>query len=135
MNRSTASLELIKQLVSALEAADLYLNSYDVSAPSRIKADTRLAVEDALGAAKASLAPAARPEAITASDAANAALASVDASSASRPLHFDGCHPGSGAYHQQFHAKLRQGICPGCFRPLTDGASGCRLYERHEVSR
>lgn len=86
MNRPLTSAELIAQLTSALEAADLYLNSYDVSAPSRIKADTRLAVEDALGAVKASLAPAARPEAITASDAANAALASADLAIAPRPL-------------------------------------------------
>ena len=76
MNRPLSSAELIKQLVSALEAADLYLNSYDVSAPSRIKADTRLAVEDALGAVKASLAPTVAPETITAGDAASAELPS-----------------------------------------------------------
>lgn len=41
--------QLIAALRIALEQADLYLNSYDTSAPSRIKAETRLAVEEALG--------------------------------------------------------------------------------------
>ena len=44
--------QLIKTLASALELADLYLNSYDVSAPSRIKAETRAAVEEAIGLIK-----------------------------------------------------------------------------------
>jgi hypothetical protein len=35
-------------LAHAVEAADLYLNSFDTSAPSRIKAETRLAVEEAM---------------------------------------------------------------------------------------
>jgi len=39
---------LIYALVLALEAADLYLNSYDTSKPSRIKAETRAAVAEAL---------------------------------------------------------------------------------------
>lgn len=73
VNRPLTSAELIAQLTSALEAADLYLNSYDVSAPSRIKADTRLAVEEALGAAKAIAAEA-------------AAIAALDPEVASLPL-------------------------------------------------
>lgn len=76
---------LLKQLVAAVEAADLYINSYDVSAPSRIKTDTRLALEEAIGAVKRELAPAAAPSAITASDAANAALRDVDLSIPARP--------------------------------------------------
>ncbi len=57
MNR-TASPELVAQLVAALEAADLYLNSFDTSAPSRIKAETRGAVESAIGAYVAASKPA-----------------------------------------------------------------------------
>jgi hypothetical protein len=45
--------ELIAKLTAAVEAADLYLNSYDTSAPSRIKAETRLAIEEAIGAISA----------------------------------------------------------------------------------
>lgn len=41
--------ELIAALKVALEQADLYLNSYDTSAPSLIKAETRAAVEEAIG--------------------------------------------------------------------------------------
>lgn len=56
MNNSTALLtdtllaknEQIAKLVEALEAADLYLNSYDTSKPSRIKAETRAIVAEAL---------------------------------------------------------------------------------------
>lgn len=44
--------QLIASLTAALAQADLYLNSYDTSAPSRIKAETRAAVEEALGFAK-----------------------------------------------------------------------------------
>lgn len=40
--------EMIKVLAVAVAASDLYLNSYDTSAPSRIKAVTRLAVEEAM---------------------------------------------------------------------------------------
>lgn len=43
---------LIAQMVVALEQADLYLNSFDVSPPSRIKAETRLVVEEALALAR-----------------------------------------------------------------------------------
>lgn len=43
---------LITRLVAALEQTDLYLNAYDTSAPSRIKATTRAEVEDALAAAR-----------------------------------------------------------------------------------
>jgi hypothetical protein len=39
---------MIKTLAVAVAASDLYLNSYDTSAPSRIKAETRLAVEEAM---------------------------------------------------------------------------------------
>lgn len=75
MNR-TASPELFAQLVSALEAADLYLNSYDTSAPSRIKTETRLAVEEAIGAVKSELlGPGANPAHYTASDAVAEVLA------------------------------------------------------------
>lgn len=37
------------QLARAVKAADLYLNSFDTSPPSRIKAETRLIVEEAMG--------------------------------------------------------------------------------------
>src|SRR5262252_6154192 len=47
--------QLVRELVTALEQADLYLNSYDTSAPSRIKAETRATVEAAIGLAKASV--------------------------------------------------------------------------------
>jgi hypothetical protein len=40
--------DMVKVLAAAVEAADLYLNSFDTSAPSRIKAETRLAVEEAM---------------------------------------------------------------------------------------
>jgi hypothetical protein len=40
--------EQIGALVDAIKAADLYLNSYDTSKPSRIKAETRAAVEEAM---------------------------------------------------------------------------------------
>lgn len=39
---------MVKVLATAVEASDLYLNNYDTSAPSRIKAETRLAVEEAM---------------------------------------------------------------------------------------
>jgi len=42
---------LTRQLLEALEQADLYLNSYDTSKPSRIKAQTREIVAMALEAA------------------------------------------------------------------------------------
>jgi hypothetical protein len=42
----------IEILKAAVLAADLYLNSYDTSAPSRIKAETRLALEEAVAAIK-----------------------------------------------------------------------------------
>jgi len=42
---------LARQLLAALEQADLYLNSYDTSAPSRVKATTREIVAMALDAA------------------------------------------------------------------------------------
>jgi polysaccharide deacetylase 2 family uncharacterized protein YibQ len=38
----------IEKLVEALQAADLYLNNYDTSKPSRIKAETRAIVAEAL---------------------------------------------------------------------------------------
>ena len=44
---------MIVTLIAAVEAADLYLNNYDTSAPSRIKAETRLAVEEAMGLLRA----------------------------------------------------------------------------------
>lgn len=44
--------DLEKILLNALKQADIYLNSYDTSAPSRVKADCRAAVEDAIGQAK-----------------------------------------------------------------------------------
>ena len=47
--------QLVRELVTALKQADLYLNSYDTSAPSRIKAETRATVESAIGLAKASV--------------------------------------------------------------------------------
>jgi len=47
--------QLIAELFAALEQADLYLNSYDTSAPSRIKAETRAAVETAIGLARSSV--------------------------------------------------------------------------------
>src|SRR5262252_3543075 len=61
--------QLVRELVTALEQADLYLNSYDTSAPSRIKAETRAAVESAIGLAKASV-PAAvlNPQPVAAAD-------------------------------------------------------------------
>ena len=40
--------EQIAKLVEALEAADRYLNSFDTSKPSRIKAETRAIVAEAL---------------------------------------------------------------------------------------
>lgn len=40
--------EHIAKLVEALEAADRYLNNYDTSKPSRIKAETRAIVAEAL---------------------------------------------------------------------------------------
>jgi glycine cleavage system regulatory protein len=40
---------MIQTLAAAVAAADLYLNSYDTSAPSRIKAETRALVEEAMG--------------------------------------------------------------------------------------
>src|SRR4030095_15920490 len=40
---------MVVTLASAVAAADLYLNSYDTSAPSRIKAETRAYVEEAMG--------------------------------------------------------------------------------------
>jgi hypothetical protein len=43
--------ELARTLLEALEQADLYLNSYDTSAPSRIKAQTREIVAMALDVA------------------------------------------------------------------------------------
>jgi hypothetical protein len=49
--------QLLRDLVAALNAADLYLNSYDTSAPSRIKAETRAAVEAAIGLAHMSRPP------------------------------------------------------------------------------
>jgi hypothetical protein len=39
---------LIEKLVEALQAADKYLNFYDTSKPSRIKAETRAIVAEAL---------------------------------------------------------------------------------------
>jgi len=45
--------DTLRALLEALQQADLYLNSYDTSAPSRVKAETRAAVEEAIGAAKA----------------------------------------------------------------------------------
>jgi len=39
---------MIATLAGAVAAADLYLNSYDTSAPSRIKAETRLVIEEAM---------------------------------------------------------------------------------------
>ena len=47
-----------------------------------------------------------------------------------QPLHFPGCHPQSGAYHQQFFATLRQGKCPACYQPLSSPPQ-CRLYHLH----
>ena len=47
--------QLLRELYNALNAADLYLNSYDTSAPSRIKAETRATVEAAIGLARASV--------------------------------------------------------------------------------
>lgn len=41
--------QMVKTLALAVEAADLYLNSFDTSAPSRIKATTRAVVEEAMG--------------------------------------------------------------------------------------
>jgi hypothetical protein len=40
--------EHIAKLIEALQQADLYLNSYDTSKPSRIKAETRAIVAEAL---------------------------------------------------------------------------------------
>ena len=40
--------EHIAKLIEALEQADLYLNNYDTSKPSRIKAETRAIVAEAL---------------------------------------------------------------------------------------
>lgn len=52
LDRATAHVksqsELIAKLIDALEAADLYLNNYDTSKPSRIKAETRAIVAEAL---------------------------------------------------------------------------------------
>lgn len=39
---------MIATLAGAVVAADLYLNNYDTSAPSRVKAETRLVVEEAM---------------------------------------------------------------------------------------
>jgi hypothetical protein len=64
----TVSPALLAQLVAALEQADLYLNSYDTSRPSRIKAETRGSVEEAIGAVKALLGPGANPAHYTAGD-------------------------------------------------------------------
>lgn len=47
--------QLIRDLYNALAQADLYLNSYDTSAPSRVKAETRAAVEAAIGLARSSV--------------------------------------------------------------------------------
>jgi len=44
--------DLEKILLNALKQADIYLNNYDTSAPSRIKAECRAAVEAAIGTAK-----------------------------------------------------------------------------------
>jgi hypothetical protein len=41
-------LAMVTTLAAAVVASDLYLNSYDTSPPSRIKAETRLAVEEAM---------------------------------------------------------------------------------------
>lgn len=45
---------MVVTLAQAVAAADLYLNSYDTSAPSRIKAETRLYVEEAMALVRAS---------------------------------------------------------------------------------
>lgn len=42
------ALSVLATLAEAVAAADLYLNSYDTSAPSRIKAETRAVVEEAM---------------------------------------------------------------------------------------
>ncbi len=52
MSNTDSTLDNVKAMVTtlalAVAASDLYLNSYDTSAPSRIKAETRLAVEEAM---------------------------------------------------------------------------------------
>jgi hypothetical protein len=45
--------KIVAQLAAALGQADLYLNSYDMSPPSRVKAHTRLVVEEALALTRA----------------------------------------------------------------------------------
>lgn len=48
---------LVQTLVKALEQAQLYLDSYDTSAPSRIKAQTNAEVEAALHTARQAALP------------------------------------------------------------------------------
>lgn len=122
MNR-TASPELIAQLVSALEAADLYLNSYDTSAPSRIKATTRADVEAAIGAYKAAAQPAL--------DAAAAAIkveALAQLSETSCNI-VDG-HAEREAYreHRTYHASKPRADCELCRKELLESS---RFYARN----
>ena len=119
--------QLIRELYAALESADLYLNSYDTSAPSRIKATTRANVEAAIGLARSSVpADVLKPAAVSATTPGLERILGRDrvhnAAGSNVPL------PATPTRNRRSRSSRSDNACPGapwCSDPACPGAPWC----------